>query len=265
MKTKQQANYIHSGGINDYIQSWQDKQPERVQDCASPSSLMDCPRVVWRRKHKLPITNPKTWAFKQRLLLGRNFENMIAKQLADEGVLKHHWSDGNDGDAKPFEFGEGETRLKGTPDLLIELNNKIAISDAKTGRSDGYAWVPVDKSVWEDKFWYKYKLQLTAYYILCHKNKDWFKEHKLPLPEICHLFSYAMDDGVIRREFTWKPNQKDASEVIYYSKRWNRAYSSKTEPDCTCDSKDAMFCPYSDLDSKYVTKKGKTLYERCCS
>lgn len=250
--------------MNNAVKAWHDAQPPRVQGCASPSTLTDCPRVIWRKKHGVELTNPKTWAFKQRLLLGRNFENKIAEQLDHAGLLLWHWKDDVSGESVKFSMGEGESRIEGTPDLLIKLGDKVAISDAKTGRSDGYGFIAVDNEVWKDHFWYKYKLQLTAYYMLCHKNKDWFKKHGLPLPEICHLFSYAMDDGVIRREFTWKPDQQDFSQVIYYAKRWNRAYASETEPACTCTEKDAMFCPYADLSSAYTSKKGKTLYKECC-
>lgn len=262
---KQQDSYIPDGPMNNAIRDWQDTQPDRIQQFASPSTLMDCPRVVWRKKHKVPLTNPKTWAFKQRLLLGRNFENMIATQLDAQGLLLHHWKDDVAGESVKFEMGEGDGKLTGTPDLLLKLGDKVAISDAKTGRSDGYGYVATDETVWEDKFWFKYKLQLTAYYMLCHKNPDWFKKNGLLLPEVCHLFSYAMDDGVIRREFTWKPTQDDAAKVIYYAKRWNRAYNAQSEPECACTEKDAMFCPYADISTSYVTKNGKTLYKECCN
>lgn len=261
--TNEQAHYISDGAMSQAIQEWQNSQPEREQSVASPSQLTACPRVVWRYKHGVEPTNPKTWAFKQRLMLGRNFENIIAKQLKDTGKLLYHWKDDVKGESVKFSMGEGDGVCEGTPDLLLKLD-KVVISDAKTARGDSFGYTPIDDTVWADPFWYKYKLQLTAYYMLCHKNKDWFDKNKLPLPEQCHLFSYAMDDGVIRREFLWTPNQKDASEVIYYIKRWNRAYVSKTEPECKCTSKDAMFCPYADLSSSYVTKKGKTLYKECC-
>lgn len=262
---KQQAGYIHDGSANAAIKAWQDAQPDRVQTTASPSTLMECPKVVWRKKHKVEFTNPKTWAFKQRLLLGRIFENQIAEQYEFTGNLLFHWKDDPGVEVVKFEMGEGDSKLTGTPDLLLKLGDVVAISDAKTGRSDGYGYVPTKTpEVWEDPFWYKYKLQLTAYYMLCHKNKDWFKEQGLLLPEVCHLFSYALDDGVVRREFTWNPSQEDAAQVIYYAKRWNRAYNSKDEPDCTCTDKDAMFCPYASMDSAYTTSKGKTLYKECC-
>lgn len=261
---KMRAGFIQDGPMNEAIKTWHDAQPPRKQTCASPSTLMDCPRVVWRQKSKVEITNPKTWALKQRLLLGRNFENKIAEQLEFNKILLHHWKDDVVGESVKFSMGEDDSKIEGTPDLLIRLGDKIAISDAKTGRSDGYGYVATNDKVWEDQFWYRYKLQLTAYYMLCHKNKAWFKEQGLLLPEICHLFSFALDDGVVRREFTWKPDQEDAAQVIYYTKRWNRAYNAKSEPDCACSDKDAMFCPYADLDSSYTTKKGKTLYRECC-
>lgn len=265
MFTNKQASHIQDGYMNDAIKQWQDAQPERDQRVASPSSLTQCPRTVfWRREGKEP-TNPKTWAFKQRLLLGRNFENMIATQLDFSGVLLHHWKDDVAGESDKFTMGEGLARLEGTPDLLLKLGDSVAISDAKTGRSDGYGYVPTTQpEIWEDPFWHKYKLQLTAYYMLSHANKDWFKAKGLLLPEVCHLFSYAMDDGVIRREFTWKPEKSDAETVVKYAKRWNAAYQAKTLPPCTCTEKDTMFCEYADPGSAYQTKKGKTLFKECC-
>lgn len=272
--SKQQESHIEEGPINQAIKLWQDAQADRIQTCASPSTLTQCPRVVWRLKHKVDKTNPKTWAFKQRLMLGRNFENVIAEQLDHASKLIYHWKDDKAGESVKFSTGRGETRLEGTPDLLIRLGDKVAISDAKTGRSDGYGYTAIDDTVWEDQFWYKYKLQVTAYYLLCHKNRDWFKQqgkynvkeefNPLPLPEICHLFSFALDDGVNRREFTWVPTREDLDKVLEYTKRWNNAYNSETEPACKCTDKDSMFCEYADLNTKYVTKKGKTLYKECC-
>lgn len=280
--------FIPSGGINDIIADWHAKQPPREQMVASPSTLTECPRVVWLKKHKAPYTNDMGWGKKQRNMLGRIAENLFAKQLKDEGKLLWHWKDDEVGESIKFGMGEGLSRIEGTPDLLINLDGKVLISDAKTSRADSFAYVPLDDDVWDDELWYKYKLQVECYYLLAHKNKDWFqpqprpwkdveKELKnpkpggvvelgggrqLPLPEACHLFSYALDDGVVKREFTWKATQKTASEIIHYANRWNKAYQSETIPACQCTETQTKFCPYA---SEFTTTRtGYKLGTECC-
>lgn len=172
-------------------------------------------------------------------------------------------------------MGEGLTRLEGTPDLLLNLDGHVLISDAKTSRADSFAYVPIDpERIWDDPLWYHYKLQVTAYYMLCHKNKDWFeavidmgqlgKRNSLPLPEACHLFSFALDDGVIKREATWKVTKEMAEEVMRYVVRWNTAYASETMPDCVCEKEDSVkFCHYA--EEFMTTKSGYKLGTNCCS
>lgn len=273
-------SYIPGGGLNDIVRDWHSKQPPREQTVASPSTLTECPRVVWLKKNKVPFTHEQGWGQKQRMMLGRIAENLFAKQLRDSGKLLWHWKDDMPGESVKFGMGEGLSRIEGTPDLLIKLNGKVLISDSKTSRADSFAYVPTNDSVWEDELWYHYKLQVETYYMLCHKNKDWF-EHQykydekksiemkqptktlgLPLPEACHLFSYALDDGVVKREFTWQPTQKTASEIIHYANRWNKAYQSETIPNCQCTPTQVKFCPYaSEVES---TKSGYKLGTKCC-
>jgi hypothetical protein len=422
--------FIPDGGINQVISDWHEKQPDRVQTTASPSTLTECPRVVWlRHKKKVPITNKRGWGQLQRLLLGRNFEDKIAEQLEDSGKLLYHWVDYDPGTAakrdstgkktseytawinmkmrcynlndryyseyggrgigvcdrwrnsydnfiqdmrvKPakeysldridnskdyspdncrwaspttqarnqrpgknntsgtrgvyekdglwhahikthgidsylgrfellsdaiaarqeaekqlwkdnvpgesvkFGMGEGLNRLEGTPDLLLQLGDQVAISDAKTSRADSFAYVPINsEDIWQDNLWYHYKLQVTAYYMLCHKNKQWFgdnwrgQDHKysgvgFPLPEVCHLFSFALDDGIVRREITWKPTKEDFEEVMRYTRRWNAAYQSETMPECVCEAEDAVrFCNYG-YEFEF-TRTGYKLATNCC-
>lgn len=261
-------SYIPSGGLNSIIAAWHSKQPEREQTVASPSTLTECPRVVWLKKHKVPFTNEMGWGVKQRLLLGRILENQIAQQLKDEGKLLYHWKDSVLGESVKFGMGEGLSRIEGTPDLLLELDGKVVISDAKTSRADSFAYVPIEVGeVWGDELWYKYKLQVEAYYMLCHKNKDWFKgtdmlRIELPLPEACHLFSYSLDDGIVRREFTWQPSQKIASEIIHYANRWNKAYQSEAMPVCQCSPTQQKFCNFATRTE--ATRTGYKLGVECC-
>jgi hypothetical protein len=263
--------FIPSGGMNDVVAAWHSKQPPREQSVASPSTLTECPRVVWLKKHKVAYTNDMGWGVKQRLMLGRIAENLFAKQLQDEGKLLWHWKDDVAGESVKFGMGDGLSRIEGTPDLLISLDGKVLISDAKTSRADSFAYVPLDKSVWKDELWYKYKLQVEAYYLLCHKNKDWFqlnntpqgKAAALPLPEACHLFSYALDDGVVKREFTWTPTQETAEEILSYTTRWNAAYQSRTMPACKCTETQVKFCPYA--SEMETTRTGYKLGIKCCA
>lgn len=281
----QQASYIHDGLINQSIKAWHDKQPERQQDCATPSTLTDCPRIVWLkyRKHvKAPI--PMGWGKLQRNLLGRQLESLIAEQLQQSGNLLWWWKDDVAGESVKFEMGKGLSRICGTPDLLIKLNDgKVAISDAKTSMGKSFAYVSVSGAeIFKDWFWFCKQLQVESYYMLCHKNKDWFGlieqkpeatkpggssyKPQLPLPEVCHLFSYALDDGICRREFTWKPSREIASKVLYYVKRWNEGFASETMPDCTClsdgDGTAMKFCYY--VQAQETTKTGYKLGTKCC-
>lgn len=278
--SKAWREFIPSGGMNDVIKDWHAKQPPREQSVASPSTLTECPRSVWLRKHNAPLTNDMGWGVKQRLLLGRIAENTFAGQLKDEGKLLWHWKDDVAGESVKFEMGEGMSKITGTPDLLINLDGKVLISDSKTSRADSFAYVPLDNSVWDDELWYHYKLQVEAYYMLCHANKDWFQGKtlvhddgagkitpleniaELPLPEACHLFSYALDDGVVKREFTWLPSQKTASEVLHYANRWNKAYASETMPACQCTETQTKFCKYAYEFT--ATKTGYKLGTACC-
>lgn len=267
--------YIPSGGMTDVIAGWHEKQPPREQSVASPSTLTECPKVVWYKKHKVAYTNDMGWGTKQRLMLGRAFENLIAGQLKDEGKLLWHWADNFAGESDKFKMGEGLTAVEGTPDLLLNLDGKVLISDAKTSRADSFAYVPLNDKVWEDELWYKYKLQVEAYYLLCHKNPEWFTGKKdlganvtlvsreeLPLPEACHLFSYALDDGVVKREFTWQPTTDVANEILAYARRWNTAYASEVEPECKCTETGTKFCPYA--YEFMTTRTGYKLGTKCC-
>lgn len=270
--------FIPSGGMNDIVRDWHAKQPPREQKVASPSTLTECPRVVWLKKHKIPFTNDMGWGQKQRMMLGRIAENLFASQLRDEGKLLWHWKDDVAGESVKFGMGEGLSRIEGTPDLLINLDGKVLISDAKTSRADSFAYVPLSDDVWDDELWYHYKLQVECYYLLAHKNKAWFAGHSIgfretdeqgsianmpvPLPEACHLFSYALDDGVVKREYTWQPTQQIASEIIHYANRWNKAYQSETCPPCQCTETQTKFCPYG---YEYeTTRTGYKLQTKCC-
>lgn len=283
-----QRTFIPDGGINDIIKEYHDKKAPREQSVASPSTLTECPRVVWFKKHDIPRTNEQGWGQKQRMMLGRIAENLFADQLREAGKLLWHWKDDVPGESVKFGMGGGLSRLEGTPDLLINLDGKVLISDAKTSRADSFAYVPIDDTVWADELWYKYKLQVEAYYLLCHKNKGWFKKqyHKdnngnilvakvgkyagakiydrdeLPPPEACHLFSYALDDGVVKREFTWQPTQKTAAEIIHYTNRWNKAYQSEDCPACQCTETQTKFCPFATETER--TKSGYKLGIKCC-
>lgn len=264
-KKKEWADYIADGYANRAMQEWHSKQPDRVQTCASPSTLLDCPRVVWLKyRHHVPPTHVMTWAKAQRLLLGRNFENQIATQFKDAGMLLHHWKDDIAGESDKFGMNiTGAGRLEGTPDLLLRLGNRVAISDAKTSRADSFGYVPIKaQDIWKDYFWYKYRLQLTAYYLLCHDNWDWFANYSLPLPDSCHLFSFALDDGVVRREIMWRPTMADIETVKDQVRAWNEGYNSVEMPACTCHEfggAPRKFCPYG------VTEPGKNVCSTCCS
>lgn len=278
-----QANYIQDGLINRSIEAWHKTRPDREQDCATPSTLTDCPRMVWLKykKHVAPPI-PMGWGKQQRNLLGRQLESLIAEQLRESGNLLWHWADDEKDVAVKFEMGEGESRICGTPDLLLKLNDgKVAISDAKTSMGKAFGYVPVNANeAFKDWFWFNKQLQVEAYYMLCHKNKDWFEgslvnrgdnRHiegtSLPLPEACHLFSYALDDGIVRREFIWKASKEVASEVMYYANRWNKGFASETMPECTCVSDGEgtarKFCFY--VTKQESTKTGYKMGVDCCN
>ena len=142
-------------------------------------------------------------------------------------------------------------------------NEIIAISDAKTSRSDSFGYLPVGNDIWTDWGYYKYRMQLTGYYLLAHKNKDWFKAKKLPLPTHLHLFTYALDDGIVRREMLWQPTKEDIDNVVKYTKRFNQALVAKEMPDCTCtdsyDNFEVKFCRYG------VKVGGSKVAETCCA
>jgi hypothetical protein len=279
----QWANYIHDGTINQAIAKWHNSRPDREQDCATPSTLTDCPRVVWLKyRKKIPPVIPMGWGKSQRNMLGRAFVAVIDPLIKDIGNLLYWWKDDTPGESVKFEMGKGESRVCGTPDLLLKIGDKVYISDAKTSMAKSFGYVPIKApDVFQDYLWFKYQLQVEAYYMLCHKNKDWFHNWKnlsgveleqfqyrykaLPLPEACHLFSYALDDGVNRREFMWTPTQDSMAKVLYYAKRWNRAYASETMPDCTCsefDGTPTKFCYY--VQEQETTKSGYKIGTKCC-
>lgn len=260
-------SYIPSGGMNDLIKKWHDKQPERELTAASPSQITTCPRTIWLQVHKVPFTQEITWALKQRLLLGRLFENQFAEELKDAGLLLFHWKDDPGVEVEKFHYGKvgDPTYFEGVPDYLTQIGDKVAISDAKTSRSDSFGYVPIDDfEIFTDGGWYKNRMQLTGYYILCHspEGQAWFKAHNLPLPEVCHLFSYALDDGLVRREVTWIPTQADINKYLDYTRRFNNAMTSKDCPACTCGETpggfEIKFCKYG------IKEEGKKVCESCC-
>jgi hypothetical protein len=213
-------------------------------------------------------TNEMTWAVKQRMLLGRLFENQFAEQLEDQQMLLKHWRDDPGVEVAKFEMGEDDTLMRGVPDYLVRLTHEnqeiVAVSDAKTVRSDSFGYNPIDDTeLFEEWNWYKYRIQLTAYFMLCHKNKDWFIANNLPLPTHCHLFSYALDDGVVRRDVIWQPTTKDVTTVLEMTKRYNQAVNSAKLPPCTCsesfDSFDVKFCKFGEV------VQGKKIADTCCS
>jgi hypothetical protein len=254
-------SYIPEGAmVNKIIADWQGKQPRRGYHQASPSGLTMCPRVIWLDNQKVPYTNEMGWGVRQRLQLGRIVEDFIAMQFQDEGVLLKHWKD-NPGDVvEQLVMGEGENKLTGTPDYIIDYNGRVAVADGKTSRSDSFQYVPIEPDkIWEDEGWFRYKMQLTAYYMLCHANADWFKENKIPLPEICVLFSYALDDGIVRREIAWTPTEEDMDKVKAYTRQYNKAVIAETMPACKCNRFDTLFCNYG------IKPEGSNVCTSCCS
>lgn len=261
---KEQYNFIPKEGMNGVIKSWHNHQEPRINEHASPSQVLTCPRVIWLKKHKVPVTNPMTWAVEQRLLLGRTFEDKFAEQLQDEGVLLKHWKDNPNDEVDKFKMGSGITLNAGVPDYLLDLDGTIAISDAKTARSDSFGYVGIEaEEMFEAWNYYKYRIQLTNYFMLCEANKDWFEKNGLPMPTHCHLFVYALDDGVVRREVMWQPTEEDKETVRYMTRRYNEAINSETMPECTCadsyDNFDVKFCDYG------VVVPNQKISEECCS
>lgn len=258
--------YIPDGGMNDIIKQWQDAQPDRKLEFASPSTITRCPRSIWLELHGVEHTEAQTWALKQRMLLGRLFENQFAEELQFAGKLLYHWKDDPGEAVEKFKYGNpgDATYFEGVPDYLINLDSRALISDAKTSRSDSFGYAPIlAAELFTDGGWYKYRMQLTGYYILCHANPAWFTEHKLPLPVGNHLFSYALDDGVVRREVEWVPSQDDINKFLTYTKRFNAALNAIECPACTCDEGfdgfDIKFCKYG------VKPEGSKIATSCCS
>ena len=266
-EASQRYHHIPDGGMNDIIKEWHDKQEDGFRAWASPSQLTACPRVVWLQNNDVPVFNTMTWAVKQRLLLGRLFENQFATELDDAGKLVYHWKDNPGVEVDKFQFGEGVAKFTGVPDYIIKTevdgDEVVAVSDAKTSRSDSFGYVPIElnEAAKEGSF-KKYKIQVDGYYKLCIENPEFFEKNKLPLPTHCHLFSYALDDGVVRREFTWKPTQHDLAKVEQLARRFNLALSAESMPECTCQEEDdnyqMKFCPYG------VVEPGSKVAESCC-
>lgn len=267
---KAQFEYIVDGGMNDVIKRWQYMQPEHPRDHATPSTLLTCPRVVWLLNKGVLPENEMTWAVKQRMLLGRLFENQFAVQLKDLGMLLHHWKDDPGVAVDKFSMGDEMDFCDGVPDYLLALNDPqdeskviVTVSDAKTSRSDSFGYIGTDdESIWSDWGWYKYRIQVTAYYMLCAANYEKLQALDLPFPSQCHLFSYALDDGVVRREITWTPTQEDIDTVRRLIRRYNTAVISPTMPDCTCkdsfDQFDVKFCKFG------IKEEGAKIASSCC-
>lgn len=262
-------NYIPEKGMNEVIKAWQDKQPERELVAASPSQITKCARAIWLTLHQVTPTQIPTWAMKQRMLLGRLFENQFAEELAEAGMLLHHWKDDPGVEVNKFHYGEkgSPTYFEGVPDYLVQLpDGRVVVSDAKTSRGDSFGYVPInDMEIFTDGGWYKNKLQLIGYYILCHSpsGKKWFAEHNLPLPTACHLFSYALDDGIVRREVVFVPTQAEIEKYLEYTRRFNAAMTAVTCPECTCDTDlpggfAIKFCPFGKQE------EGQKICSSCC-
>lgn len=267
---KKRYAHIPKEGVNDVIKEWQAKQPEHPREVASPSTITECPRVIWLLNHGAQPTNEMTWAVKQRMMLGRLAENLFAQQFADEAWLIHHWQDDPGMEVEKFKMGEGNDLLQGVPDYLLELdtdgtglNCKVAVSDCKTSRSDSFGYIGFSEDeIFEDWGWYKYRIQVTAYFMLCLANEQWFIDRDYPLPTVCHLFSYALDDGVVRREITWTPTQEDIETVKRLTRRFNQAVASPTMPKCTCeesfDNFAVKFCKFGQVEA------GNKVADTCC-
>jgi hypothetical protein len=258
-------NHIPEGGMNKVIEDWHAKQADRELVAASPSQIATCPRTVWLTLHDVPRIDEMTWALKQRLLLGRLFENQFAEELADADLLLHHWKDDPGMEVEKFSYGKkgDATYFEGVPDYLTKIDGTVYISDAKTSRSDAFGYVPInDFEIWTDGGWYKNRMQLIGYYILCHANKAKMEAMGFPLHQGCQLFSYALDDGVVRREVKWVPTQDDINKFLEYTIRFNKAMNATECPACTCGESlggfEIKFCKYG------VKADGAKIAESCC-
>lgn len=244
-----QYNHIPDGGMNEVLKSWHEKQEEREFSCATPSRLTQCPKSAWLQFNNVPRTNDMGWGQKQRMMLGRQLEDMFAMQLQDEGKLIYHWQDHPGQQVETLQSGEGDSLLRGVPDYILKLDNKITVSDAKTSRSDSFGYVPLGEEIWKDWGWYKYRVQVNAYFKLCLDNAEELWKLGITPPEQCHLFSYALDDGIVRREYTWTPSVSELEMVEYLTKRFNQAIRAENAPQCTCqesfDQFEVKFCPYA--------------------
>lgn len=266
-QAQERYNFIPDGGMNAVIKQWQDKQPDRELEYSSPSAVTRCPRSIWLEINGVKHTQETTWALKQRLLLGRLFENQFAEELDDAGMLLKHWKDDPGVTVEKFKYGNpgDPTYFEGVPDYLTRLEDgKVYISDAKTSRGDSFGYLPTNEfELFTDGGWFKNRMQLTGYYILCHANADKMAAMGLPLPEGCHLFSYALDDGVVRREARWIPSQNDIDKFLNYVRRFNAALKATEAPDCTCgetpDGFEIKFCKYS------IKPEGSKIGTSCCS
>lgn len=256
---KKRYHHIPEGGVNEQIKLWHGAQDDRVIRCASPSQLVRCPRSVWLEFNEFPHLYEMGWGMKQRMLLGRLAENLFADQFADNGILVKHWQDDPGIEVEKFSVGEGDDYIEGVPDYMLKLDDTIVVSDAKTSRSDSFGYNPIEfEEITKDFNWYKYKVQLDAYFYLLIENKARLKEMNLPVPTHSHLFSYALDDGVVRREYLWETTEQDLKTVKRLIRIQNQAIKSKTIPDCTCGEDEMKFCKYA------VIAPGKKVGESCC-
>lgn len=261
---KKRYAHIPKEGVNNVIKEWQDKQPEHPREVASPSTITECPRVIWLLNHGAQPTNEMTWAVKQRLMLGRLAENLFAEQFADQGMLIKHWKDDPGDEVSKLHMGTGDDLIQGVPDYILQLGDKVAVSDCKTSRSDSFGYIGFSEDeIFSDWGWYKYRIQTTAYFML-YNNMAFVENGKvLPQAEVCHLFSYALDDGVVRREVTWTPTQEDIATVKRLTRRYNQAVASPTMPECTChesfDNFAVKFCKFGQVET------GSKVAETCCN
>lgn len=269
---KQRLEFIPSGGINQVIADWHTKHPnDRTEVICSPSQLTMCPRAVWLKVHGVPATKTMTWAVRQRLLLGRILENQVADQLKDSGRLLMHYKDDPGIEVEKYSMGRKDkgNYMEGVPDYILRVEDPetllgvVAVSDAKTSRSDSFAYVPLDMAeALADGGWHKYKVQVVAYWMLLKHNAHLLREQNIPIPTHCHLFSYALDDGVVRREFLWKPTTMDIREVKYLIARFNAAMTAEKMPACFCkldpSGFSVKFCDYA------LVPKGSKIGVSCC-
>ena len=267
-----QYEYISDGFVNKSISQYYANEKQRKLDHPSPSSITACRRVIWLDNKDVKHTNVLTWAKQMRLSLGRLLEDNLAKIFMQNKSLLAYMDDNNeqiilkkpvDGVLQELAVEKLQSKqfpgLTGVFDFLLDINGTVVVSDAKTARSDSFGYVPIDEAeVFEDLGWRNRKIQLTGYYILCYENKDLFEKWGLPLPTACHLFSYALDDGVVRREYIWQPTQADVEEFGLYYQNFMLGFNSVEMPVCTCTDFDVKFCKYG------IEKKGG-IYTSCCA